>query len=103
MKLLQSVLNVFNMFGISIWYDKNNEPYSIGIICKIFYKVIGYQLGKKPLNKFITCFVKKFYFRMLVYLGSNKEIKFYVQEHLPSWIFDGPWYNPTICSQFNGC
>ena len=51
------------MFGISIWCDKNNEPDSIGVRCKIFRKVIGYQLENKPLNKVITRFVANIVFQ----------------------------------------
>ena len=44
------------MFGIIIWYDKDDESDTIGIKCKKINKVIGDDIQNKPFKKVISTF-----------------------------------------------
>ena len=35
-------------------------------------------------------------------IESKEELNFDSQEHCPSWMCDGPWYNTKIFSQYHG-
>ena len=35
-------------------------------------------------------------------IQNNDKPKFDFQELCPSWMCNGPWYNPTVCSQSHG-
>ena len=64
-ELIKYLYIYLNIFAISIWYNKNNQPYAIGVKCKNFKKVIGYNIQNKPFNKFITHFLLAFCFSIL--------------------------------------
>ena len=97
--LIESLLNIFYMFGIRIWYDKNHETDEIGIKCKNCKKFIGYEIQNKPFNKVITLFVVKIVSQNIGHawiVDYNDNLKCHAQEICTHWMCDGPWYNPTI-------
>ena len=64
---LESLLKLFSMFKISIWYDDTigleDVPEAVGIICINSGKRIGCLLENKTMENFITPFVTNIMFR----------------------------------------
>ena len=64
---LQSLLELFSMFKISIWYDETIVtiffPYSVRIMCINSGKTIGCLLENQTIENFINIFVTNMVFR----------------------------------------
>ena len=101
---LKSLLKVFSMFMIRIWYDETmynkNYPYAIGIKCINFGKTIVCLLDNKTVKNFITTFVTNMVF---LHVGlswifqPNQKLNFDLQHHCIFLILNGPWYDTAIC------
>ena len=49
-ELLKSLLKVFSMFNIRIWYDRDNLPDALGTNRIKCNKVVGYELDNKTVK-----------------------------------------------------
>ena len=99
----QSLLKVLLMFKIRIWYYdaivQENVPDAVGIICINCGKTIGCLLYNQPIERFITPFVTNMVLQNISLswiVQSTQELDFYFQNHCPSWILNGTWYNTKI-------
>ena len=80
---LQSLLKVFSMFKIVIWYDETisieDVPEAVGIMCIDCGKSIGCSLDNQTMEKFITPFVPNMLFQNLGlswFIKLNQKLNF---------------------------
>ena len=106
---LKCLLKLFLMFKIRIIYDETIDnkdvPEAVGIICTNCGKSIGCSLDNQNIEDFITIFVSNMVFQnvgLSWIIQSNQKLNFDFQQHCPSWIIDGTWYNTVICSRLHG-
>ena len=63
------IIEMFLYVRIDSFYEKNSDPYDIGIKCNNYDKVTAYKLHNEELNKAITPFFYMLCFSMLDYHG----------------------------------
>ena len=103
--ILQSLLKSFSMFNISIQYDKNTVPYSLGIKCIQCNKVVGYELYNQTVKDIIAVFVTNVVFwNVGIYwiIESKEELNFCFEHHCINWVLNGTYYNTKNYSHLHG-
>ena len=100
---LKSLLKLFSMFKIRIWYDERigNEdvPEAVGIMRINCGKIIVFSLDNQIIEHFMNTFVTNIVFQhvgLSWIIKSNQKLNFYFQLHSISWLINGSWYN-TMC------
>ena len=102
------LLKVLSMFKISIIYDETiynkDIQKAVGIMCINCGKSIGCSLDNQNIKLYHHFFQKIVFCHtgLSLIIQSNKSLIFDFQNHFPSWIIIGPWYNTMICSIFYG-
>ena len=108
--LITSLLNIFAMFQLWLFYDRHNEEgnvaNAIAIRCSNYNKDIGLHLKDIPIEETITKLVLNKIFHhvgMSWIICPNKEMLYEIDEiNNPDWLNKFPWYNTAICSEFCG-
>ena len=105
---LQSLLKLFSIFNIRIWYYESifHEDVldSVGIICINCGKTVGCLLYNQKIEDFVAPFFTNVVFRnvdLSWIFQPNKNPSFDFQKKCLSWILNVPWYNKIICSQLH--
>ena len=105
---LQSLLKLFSMFKIMIFYDEKIGhkyfPEYVRIMCVYCGKVIGFLLDNQTIENFVNTFVTNILFQnvgLSWVIQSNQKLNSDFHQHCPYWMMNGPCYNTAIFSRFH--
>ena len=99
--ILKSMLKLFYMFMIKIYYKDNNITRGISTKCINIKKLGSYELKNGNISETIPVFVKSVVFQNIgiSWIIESKElVKFIIEEQCCSCIVNGHWYNTTFFS-----
>ena len=97
--LLKQLLKVLCIFKISIWYDKYNVRYALGIKFINYNKIVGYELEDQTLKEVINVFVTDVVFQHVGIswiIESNEKLRFNFERLCTNQILNWLYYNTAV-------